>query len=134
LLAGELGDEWTELVGSWWKLEEGYGFATSPKSHPTANRPKEVGAWVKNARKGKPALTGGVEGLKEQWDIWWRGINPEWRIREGELVQEGSGSWEVLRCPGQNGFLNVLMSLKWWHDGTSEEWRRAAGDVKWVLE
>jgi hypothetical protein len=72
----------------------------------------------------------------EWWD-WWTAINPKWRVREGELVQAGEGSWDVLRCPGQNGFLNVLICLKWWRgemETPSANWERAVGDVKWVLE
>ncbi|KAJ7753700.1 hypothetical protein B0H14DRAFT_3512712 [Mycena olivaceomarginata] len=77
-------------------LEEAWNFASSTKSLPTTLRPKAVGVWVKNARKGVPKI--GLSGeMEDQWWAWWKGINPSWR------------------CPGQNGLLNVVITLKWWH-------------------
>ncbi|KAF8184270.1 hypothetical protein K438DRAFT_1549628, partial [Mycena galopus ATCC 62051] len=135
LLEGEMGAQWAELVGMWWVLEEAQKFTTSTKSHPTTNRPKAVGAWVKNARKGVPQIPS-TEEMEEQWWTWWKGINPSWRVRDGELKQVGDGSWDDLRCPGQNGFLNIIVCLKWWHLGMetpSDGWTRAVADVKWML-
>ncbi|KAJ7687305.1 hypothetical protein B0H16DRAFT_1339564 [Mycena metata] len=130
-----MGDEWTGLVDAWWTLEESTGFRTSTKTHPTTNRPGAVKIWVKDARKGTPN-TGGAEAMAAQWWGWWRAINPKWRLRDGELVQEGEGGWDALRCPGQNGFLNVIVCLKWWRcemENPSDSWQRAVADVKWVL-
>ncbi|KAJ6594870.1 hypothetical protein B0H19DRAFT_917802, partial [Mycena capillaripes] len=36
------------------------------------------------------------------------------QVRDGVLMPEGDGNWDVLRYPGQNRFLNVLVCLKWW--------------------
>ncbi|KAJ7740361.1 hypothetical protein B0H16DRAFT_1324447 [Mycena metata] len=139
LLAQELGEGWTGVVESWWKLEEAYGFVIGTKSHSTTNRPDAVHNWVKNARKGRPAVPGGVKELGKQWGMWWKGINPEWRLRDGELVQDATGDWGILRCPGQNGFLNVVICLKWWYEmmeGAADdiEWKGAVADVQYVLE
>ncbi|KAJ7026241.1 hypothetical protein C8F04DRAFT_1190785 [Mycena alexandri] len=138
----QMGEEWTGLLDTWWALEESMGFTTSRKTHPATGRPTAVKNWVKEARKGTPNI-GGAEAMAAQWWGWWRAINPSWRLREGELVQEGEGSWDVLRCPGQNGFLNVIVCLKWWRcemenrsesmEKTSELWQRAVADVRWVL-
>ncbi|KAF8142758.1 hypothetical protein K438DRAFT_1634873 [Mycena galopus ATCC 62051] len=130
-----MGAVWGEVVDLWWALEEGEKFPTRTKSHPTTDRPKAVGVWVKNARKGVPDI-GTVAEMEKQWWVWWKGINPSWRVRDGELVQMGDGNWDVLRCPGQNGFLNILVCLKWWFlrmDTPSDAWARALVDVKWVL-
>lgn len=38
---------------------------------------------------------------------------------------------------GQNGFLNILMCLKWWRDALdveSPDWEEAVNDVTWVLQ
>jgi hypothetical protein len=94
-----------------------------------------VGIWVKNAWKGTPEFV--VEAMEDDWWTWWTAINPKWRLRGAKLVREGSGSWDVLRCPSQNGFLNVIICLKWWRtqmDTASDTWERAVIDVKWVLE
>ncbi|KAF8218388.1 hypothetical protein K438DRAFT_1747552 [Mycena galopus ATCC 62051] len=66
LLDRELGADWAELVGLWWAIEEAEKFMASTKSHPTTNRPKAVGAWVKNAQKGVPSF-GSAEEMEEQW-------------------------------------------------------------------
>ncbi|KAJ7729732.1 hypothetical protein B0H16DRAFT_1275734, partial [Mycena metata] len=71
------------------------------------------------------------------WWAWWLAINPKWRLGEDrQLKQEGDGSFDALRCPGQNGFLNVIICLKWWRAEmatASDGWLRAVKDVKWVL-
>lgn len=46
------------------------------------------------------------------------------------------GPWGDLDFPGPNGFLNVVVCLKWWRDKLKEEsteWREAVEDVTWVL-
>ncbi|KAF8131365.1 hypothetical protein K438DRAFT_1424538, partial [Mycena galopus ATCC 62051] len=129
----EMGSDWTGIVELWWALKEKSGFTTTTKSHPTTNQPKAVGAWVKNTRKSVPNI-GSAEGMEAQWWAWWKAINPGWRLHDNELVQLGDGDWDVLRCPGQNGFLNILMCLRWWFlamQTPSEAWKRAIGDVKW---
>ncbi|KAJ7840330.1 hypothetical protein B0H14DRAFT_2587555 [Mycena olivaceomarginata] len=62
------------LVG----LEEKSSFASSTKSHATTNRPKAVGVWVKNTRKGVPSI-GTSEDMEQEWWGWWKAINPGWR-------------------------------------------------------
>ncbi|KAK7029746.1 hypothetical protein R3P38DRAFT_3188605 [Favolaschia claudopus] len=74
--------------------------------------------------------------MEEDWWAWWKAINPPWRLQGNEL-QRGVRDWNSLRCPGQNGFLNVLMCLKWWQGAMSEpsdSWTRAMVDVEWVLK
>ncbi|KAF7337192.1 hypothetical protein MSAN_02271400 [Mycena sanguinolenta] len=136
LLTGIEGEEWAALVGLWYKLEEQSGFISPNKPHPTALRLKEVGVWVKNARKGTPSVS--TNTFPKEWTNWWTAINPGWRRVEGQLVrQENEGDFAVLRCPGPNGFLSVLTCLKWWRvtlETESSEWREAVADVCWVLE
>ncbi|KAJ7809103.1 hypothetical protein B0H13DRAFT_1668388 [Mycena leptocephala] len=130
-----MGCEWSAVKDLWWRLEESSGFSSKTKPHATTGRPKAVGIWVKNAWKGTPEFV--VEAMEDDWWTWWTAINPKWRLRDAKLVREGSGSWDVLRCPSQNGFLNVIICLKWWRtqmDTASDTWERAVIDVKWVLE
>ncbi|KAF8205186.1 hypothetical protein K438DRAFT_1529246, partial [Mycena galopus ATCC 62051] len=136
LLEDNGGDEWARLVDLWWKLEESAGFESSTKMLPTAGRPKQVSEWVKNACKGIPKVE--IEIFAAQWWTWWTAINPSWRhVIDGKPVMEGEGSWASLKCPGQNGLLNVLACLKWWGaalNGESAEWLEAMRDVGWALE
>ncbi|KAJ7888051.1 hypothetical protein B0H14DRAFT_2562434 [Mycena olivaceomarginata] len=155
-----MGPMWKNIVDLWWALEEAWNFASSTKSLPTTQRPKAVGVWVKNTRKGVSNIgsSGGLGSrilwcqsrgnpamslcwnearcgfalnigeMEVQWWAWWIGINPSWRV--------GDGSWDVLKCPGQNRLLNVVITLKWWHgsmETLSESWKCAVGDVEWVL-
>ncbi|KAJ7210359.1 hypothetical protein GGX14DRAFT_363469 [Mycena pura] len=133
-----MGEDWTMVLQLWWQMEEGSGFPAKvmlyTKTHPTTNRPKAVGIWVKNARRGTPDIN--VKTMETEWWAWWNAINPKWRVHEGTLLKEVKGDWDVLRCPGQNGFLNVIICLKWWRlkmDSASDGWQRAVSDVKWVL-
>jgi hypothetical protein len=99
------------------------------------HRPKAVGVWIKNACKGNPDI-GLVSGMEREWWAWWKSINPGWRMRDRELLREGDSGWDVLRCPGQNGFLNIIVCLKWWRSSMetpSDAWMCAIVDVKWVL-
>ncbi|KAJ7694011.1 hypothetical protein B0H14DRAFT_2651204 [Mycena olivaceomarginata] len=121
LTDGEEGTEWKDVVGLWWKLEESTGFESSTKTLPTSGRPKEVAMWVRNAQKGIPDVL--PQSFSDQWWQWWTRINPEC-------------DWEELRCPGQNGLLNVLACLKWWRNALgreTEDWLDAMRDVAWAL-
>ncbi|KAJ6458760.1 hypothetical protein C8R45DRAFT_843702, partial [Mycena sanguinolenta] len=108
------------------------------KPYPMTGRPKAVSLWVSRGRKGTPEIEGGAAGIDQAWWEWWTFLNPDWRVRGGKLAQEGEGEWEVLKAaPSLNGFLNVLMCLKWWRammDMPSLSWQRALTDVKWALE
>ncbi|KAJ7725757.1 hypothetical protein B0H14DRAFT_3519242 [Mycena olivaceomarginata] len=64
-----IGPEWSDVIRLWWSLEEASHFASLTKSHPTADRPKAVGMWVKNARKGVPPI-GTSEEMEGQWWTW----------------------------------------------------------------
>ncbi|KAJ6448528.1 hypothetical protein C8R45DRAFT_762444, partial [Mycena sanguinolenta] len=99
--------------------------------------PKEVGAWVKRARKGIPHVS--TATFPSTWRAWWAAINPGWRRSEGELAHKANRDFKVLECLGINGFLNVIACLKWWHmalsmEESAAEWQDAVGDVRWVLE
>ncbi|KAF8142329.1 hypothetical protein K438DRAFT_1995094 [Mycena galopus ATCC 62051] len=91
-----MGAEWEALVQAWWTLEELWKFATSTKCHPTVNRPKAVGVWVKNARKGVPDIgtTGEMEtqcGMGTPSEAWKRAVVVvTWVL--GEMVVEGQTS------------------------------------------
>ncbi|KAJ7804573.1 hypothetical protein B0H14DRAFT_3486062 [Mycena olivaceomarginata] len=52
------------------------------------------------------------------------------------MLRLGDGSWGALNLPGPNGFLNVLMCLKWWREQVAtetNEWKEVVEDVTWVL-
>ncbi|KAJ7168097.1 hypothetical protein C8R43DRAFT_853617, partial [Mycena crocata] len=136
LLAGEFAEEeaWNGAVEAWWALEASTRFVSPTKGFATTARPAEIHNWIKCARKGTPKI-GNTVAFVSTWADWWRAINPTWRVVDGELVKVVKGSWEVMRVPGANGFLSVLVALKWWRELTGEtgEWSAAIRDVTWVL-
>jgi hypothetical protein len=53
------------------------------------------------------------------------------------MKREAGRSWSGFDYHGQNGFLNMLMCLKWWRDAMEEaspDWEEAVDDVAWVLQ
>jgi hypothetical protein len=71
------------------------------------------------------------------WEVgvWWQDINPTWQ-KLSLLMAKKLGPWTFMDVPGQNGFLNVLICLKWWReriDEESEEWKDVLEDILWVL-
>lgn len=54
---------------------------------------------------------------------------------DGTLKQAEEGEWAELEKPGVNGFLSVLIALKWWKEGGGDgDWAEWVADVTWVLE
>ncbi|KAJ7822550.1 hypothetical protein B0H14DRAFT_2370678, partial [Mycena olivaceomarginata] len=93
------------------------------------------GVGCRGARTGSPDIKDVVRFAGE-WQNWWQDINPVWRKVKLPMPRE-DGPWMFLDLPGQNGFLNVLIGLKWWRerlDEESQEWRDAVADVSWVLK
>ncbi|KAJ7884190.1 hypothetical protein B0H14DRAFT_2202283, partial [Mycena olivaceomarginata] len=130
------GPRWAELVSQWYLREQQTGFMCPTKGHPAKLRPKEIGVWVQRARTGSPDIKD-VARFADEWRKWWQDINPAWRKVTLPMQKKDSGPWTLLDVPGQNGFLNVLIGLKWWREKLeveSEEWREAADDVCWVLK
>jgi hypothetical protein len=76
-----------------------------------------------------------MEKFAKEWVEWWKTLNPQWRMKDGDLIKEATGSWEPLRKPGGNRFLGLLAGLKWWREelGATTEWMAAFEDVTWVL-
>ncbi|KAK6968966.1 hypothetical protein R3P38DRAFT_3337357 [Favolaschia claudopus] len=133
----EYGERWDALLGVWWKREARVNFVGTSKSHPAKKRPREVGDWVGRARNHKPKIAN-AEVFGETWWAWWVDINPSWRGDKRPLNRdaEAGGGWDSVDLYGHNGFLNVLMALKWWRDAMSNaspDWEDAVDDVAWVL-
>ncbi|KAJ7822135.1 hypothetical protein B0H13DRAFT_2127725 [Mycena leptocephala] len=138
----DLGDAFKGLVNSWWDYESGKGFVTQGKAIGGKKRPTQVKEWVSRARKASyTPYIADVAQFGRQWEAWWIEINPAWRQTDLPMGRYTDGAWDTLDVPGRNGFLNVLMCLKWWGDmlgpeeaGKSKEWMEAVTDVTWALD
>ncbi|KAJ7855457.1 hypothetical protein B0H14DRAFT_2353211, partial [Mycena olivaceomarginata] len=75
-------------------------------------RPKAVGDWVGRARNYTPEIKDADEFGEGFW-VWWVDINSAWRGTSRPMAREEGQSWAYMDFKGQNGFLNVLMVLKW---------------------
>ncbi|KAJ7086003.1 hypothetical protein B0H15DRAFT_742123, partial [Mycena belliarum] len=108
------------------------------KALPTKGRPAAVAWWIGRARARDPPVTEvDVKRFSSDFVTWWRGMNPAWR-RDGPLLQDEGGDLAVMKTSGINGFLSVLMALKWWRraltgSASAEEWAACVDDVVWVL-
>ncbi|KAJ7200381.1 hypothetical protein GGX14DRAFT_307847, partial [Mycena pura] len=78
-----------------------------------------------------------TDDFGKRWWVWWININPASRTKERPMKREANSSWGCLDLYSQNGFLNILMCLKWWRDAmeaSSPDWEEAVNDVTWVLQ
>ncbi|KAH9845987.1 hypothetical protein C2E23DRAFT_745137 [Lenzites betulinus] len=129
-------------VAEWWViLEHTYKWETSTKGLGTEQRPAEVAHWLRVLRRRfdrSPAIKDDV-AYATQWWKWWTQLQPEWRQvdADGRAVIGGEGDWDVLKSPGKNGVLIVLLSLVWWREVATEHtvhlWTSAVADVGWVV-
>ncbi|KAJ7434268.1 hypothetical protein B0H11DRAFT_1757810 [Mycena galericulata] len=106
------------------------------KGFAPKGRPEEIKGWVKCARRSTPIIKD-VASFAAKWKGWWRAINPQWRAGpDGGLLRVEKGGWEGMRMLGANGFLNVLICLKWWRDGDAArgDWEDSVPDVTWAIE
>ncbi|KAF7367915.1 hypothetical protein MSAN_00856400 [Mycena sanguinolenta] len=125
-----MGADWAEVTDLWWRFEESNGFLTGDGPRRWDSGSAEDARAFLNLRAGPAAM-------EKEWWGWWKWLNPEWRVRGEGLIQEGDGEWDVLKsAPGVNGFLNIMMCLKWWYgvmETPSDSWKEAVADVKWAL-
>ncbi|OJT12471.1 hypothetical protein TRAPUB_10979 [Trametes pubescens] len=137
----QLGDDFTRALEWWSVVERTYDFETSAKGLPTEHRPPEVQHWLRVNRRvlKKPPVIKNEDTYCSAWWRWWSAMQPEWRVRDshGRPVAGGHGDWEVLKKPGKNGFLIVLLTLVWWREcasvSTMADCSAAISDVSWVI-
>ncbi|KAJ7020509.1 hypothetical protein C8F04DRAFT_974169 [Mycena alexandri] len=125
---------WMKMLEVWWRLEVSTKFASSVKGFSTDGRPAEIHTWIKNARKIAPKIKDTAKFVAAL-RMWWKRLNPEWRVQGEGFIKENVGSLDEMRHPGANGFLGVLVALRWWREaeGETSEWKEMFDDVTWVM-
>ncbi|KAF9488073.1 hypothetical protein BDN71DRAFT_1513389 [Pleurotus eryngii] len=121
-----LGTPWLHLLESFTWFKSSSDMARD-KACSMASWPPQVGLWIQNARQRVSAIPD-LQIFDAQWWAWWRAQQPSWRTFSGtagpisadELLplptENLSNTLLVLDCPGRNGVLSVISSLKWWGD------------------
>ena len=109
-----LGRGWEKLVQLWVEFEQKEGFEESGKLG-TAGRPDCIFQWKKRARSStwRPDISN-VSTFEREFRAWWISLQPTWRVSEGKIVSGGKGDWDVLRKPGLNGLICMLVGLFYW--------------------
>ncbi|KAJ7333345.1 hypothetical protein DFH08DRAFT_655439, partial [Mycena albidolilacea] len=145
-----LGPHYDAVIAAWTRMEQASRFEQGPTNLSSKGCPKQVGAWITNAR-GKRGTTPAVPDpamYAVEWQGWWDSLQPEWRRKEGDgrwSVTEGYGEggreWGLLYHWGINGVLSVVASLYFWGCAVrggdpvlQASWEAAVGDVGWMLE
>ncbi|EIW86725.1 hypothetical protein CONPUDRAFT_148784 [Coniophora puteana RWD-64-598 SS2] len=143
-----LPDSYRRLLEEYVRLESSSNFSSPQGPAGTLDskeRPTEVPWWI--ARKRKQGVRPTIKDLDkylEQWWKWWIQLQPEWRelpmpsgISPSSLPRE-DGDWTALDKPGINGFLSLMVSLKWGGSethgaSTDPQWLAAVEDIQWVM-
>ncbi|EIW81620.1 hypothetical protein CONPUDRAFT_154151 [Coniophora puteana RWD-64-598 SS2] len=139
---------YTHLLEEYLVLEKSSDFSHgkgSATALETQHRPDQIATWIKNGRASscRPTLRDPQQFAKGWW-AWWAHIQPQWRHiaapsdSVAPRLSREDGDWSAFDKPGQNGFLSVIVALKWWGSETSESskdplWEAAAEDVRWVM-
>ncbi|PPQ79261.1 hypothetical protein CVT24_007541 [Panaeolus cyanescens] len=112
-----LGDVWTHCLSAYQEFQTKHGFAVERRLG-TKNRPLLVSQWIGVGRtrvaKWRPSELN-LKGFALEFNTWWSSIQPEWRLRNGDVISERvDGDWSTLLYPGVNGLLSVVGVLFFW--------------------
>ncbi|KAJ3754662.1 hypothetical protein EV360DRAFT_51186, partial [Lentinula raphanica] len=152
LLDNELESEFAKLAMSWMVLEQLYQFQTTNHGLSHHKRPNELSEWIKKQKRTAPgpvlATVDSVSDFAESFWSWWNFLQPGWRepgsFNRPDPVRNFGDVWLSLDKPGNNGWVLLLVSLKWWWQslkaldssavkGMKEDWFAAVDDVTSML-
>ncbi|EIW79115.1 hypothetical protein CONPUDRAFT_26986, partial [Coniophora puteana RWD-64-598 SS2] len=141
---------YTQILEEWVHLEKSSKFMSlqGPAGMlDSKDRPQEVRWWI--ARKHLVTVRPSIPDVKTfagHWWRWWACLQPEWReitapsgLSHSPLPRHGrDGDCSALDKPGINGFLSIVVCLKWWGFETAAaskdpQWLAAIQDTKWVM-
>ncbi|KAJ6458985.1 hypothetical protein C8R45DRAFT_843646 [Mycena sanguinolenta] len=113
-------------------------------------RPDIIAEWIKGGRGTKMKKAVAVEDVlrfADEWDAWWAGLQPGWRVKDNsgkwhiEEAYEENREWGSLAATGVNGLVSAVAALYFWgvavRMGTEDQkrrWEASVHDVAWVIE
>ncbi|KAK7021735.1 SERTA domain-containing protein 3 [Paramarasmius palmivorus] len=139
---------WSVIVHKWIEVEEEWNKRNVEADGAQikmlkSRRPQGYLQWFKYGRMRWEELVPSEvrpESLGHEWWTWWtKVVNPRWRPKSEDMVMPGgAGSWEAVRIPGKDGFVLVLVSLRWWCDLLDDPendllWLSTIKAVYWTL-
>lgn len=121
------GQSWADLVQQWVEFEQKEGFKERGKLG-TADCPECILQWKKCACPStwRPDISN-VLSFEQEFRTWWISLQPTWWVSEGTMVTSMEGDWDVLRKPGQNGLICVLVGLFYWGRLVQEDENQCRG-------
>ncbi|KAF5342740.1 hypothetical protein D9758_015909 [Tetrapyrgos nigripes] len=160
-LNDDLGIQYRNLLENWVILERNREWSQGLKSRSldAKYRPREVSRWIGGARYRDSvkrtciASERIIDFTKDFWQ-WWCNLQPEWRptievdtVAKPRVLttNDENKSWKKLNVAGQNGWLSLIVCVKWWGlalqsqacnapAAWKEDWEQATDDLLGSLE
>ncbi|KAJ3743032.1 hypothetical protein F5050DRAFT_1551295, partial [Lentinula boryana] len=138
-----LGGPYTSLVDQWITFERISNWQTKNTGLAKLNRPMELTTWINYGRYNKKRIKITPERVHQfavNFWIWWSSLQPSWRA-VGEdnrplAAKEMKDDWKSLDHYGQNGWLSLVVCLRWWGEGlmrVQNETLRKEGIDDWLM-
>ncbi|KAJ3753449.1 hypothetical protein EV360DRAFT_53454, partial [Lentinula raphanica] len=138
------GEDYTRILQSWIELERTKDWVSPPKGIACKNRPKELTRWIMNGRYDRrgnePRFKNDeLANFGKAFVLWWSGLKQSCSESRGRGKENG---WGTLNTSGKNGWLSIVVCLKWWGMGLRESreealdeiWRQSMKDVQLTLD
>ncbi|KAK7017888.1 SERTA domain-containing protein 3 [Paramarasmius palmivorus] len=160
LNVAELGSPYLQFVQQWIGAEAATGWRSTQRGMPGDQRPVELTRWrggnnavdrYKASNEKTPTLDGtfAIEFSASVW-AWWGSIQPTWRgvdldsLRPRPFQHFGS-EWKSLNRWGPNGWVLLLVCIKWWGvslrqleddniTAMKDDWETAIADMSMMLQ
>ncbi|KAJ3925230.1 MAG: hypothetical protein NXY57DRAFT_907337 [Lentinula lateritia] len=134
----DLGVDYIYLIRAWIKLERIKDWVYSLKGISAKLRPKELSHWITNCRydrrNNNPKFQKqDINRFGINFVTWWNSLVNQISTVSGEN-SDGDGrvrkEWGTLNTSGKNGWLSIIVCLKWWGMGLRDD-REGALGAKW---
>ncbi|KAE9384915.1 hypothetical protein BT96DRAFT_741541, partial [Gymnopus androsaceus JB14] len=121
----DFGSQYTTLLHQWLLFEASYNWG-NPSHGLKKTRPQELTTWISQGKRRPPAALATIAALStleaiksfaERTWTWWCELQPAWRAVSNNRpvpFNEFCDNYLLLDKHGQNGWLGLLICMKWW--------------------
>ena len=132
------GETWTKLLDVWsgFEAQEEY---SKVRALDCDHHPLPLSLWMKRhcSSMWRPPVTE-MAGFEMCFVKWWLHLQPDWRVADGKVLRDLTRDFSVLKRPGLNGFLTILVGLFYWRvtneTGSEEDWLTIVEDCITIIE